>query len=392
MIITLSIYSGHAQNTQIPDLNFELALIGKGLDSGTPNGLVPTANIDTLRFINLNRRNIRDLTGIQDFSALITLHASSNKLRTINVSKNISLREIILNHNELDSIDVSSNLKLTVLQLSYNQIKSIDVSKNRVLWTLSITSNLITKNIDISTNLHLRYLFVGGNNISSLDVTNNSNLLFLNISLTKITQIDLSSNILLEWLLMEHTKINNIDLSNNINLTSIFANKSFLRTLDLSSNTAIDQVEVDSCLLECVNLKNRNNSRIITFSSIGNPNLTCITVDSVPYSLNKWTQKDSWAFFSTGCSNLCNYVGVESYTDSPTSTIYPNPTTNSITISNNTSTPYNTVIYNISGRIVAQVDNAIDDLKMDLRHLSSGLYYVRIEDGEDRSTHKLVLQ
>ena len=59
------------QTTAIPDTAFEQALIDLGYDTGTPNGSVPTANIDTLRHLDISGcRRISDLSGIQDFKAL----------------------------------------------------------------------------------------------------------------------------------------------------------------------------------------------------------------------------------------------------------------------------------------------------------------------------------
>ena len=71
------------QNTAIPDSNFEQMLINLGYDSGTPNGLVPTANIDTITYLNVYSSNISDLTGIEDFTTLKWLRCQANQLTTI---------------------------------------------------------------------------------------------------------------------------------------------------------------------------------------------------------------------------------------------------------------------------------------------------------------------
>lgn len=62
-----------AQTTNIPDPNFEQALIDLGYDSGTIDGSVPTANISGVTSLLVNNKNISDLTGIQDFVALTIL-------------------------------------------------------------------------------------------------------------------------------------------------------------------------------------------------------------------------------------------------------------------------------------------------------------------------------
>ena len=45
LISVVNLTSFFAQNTLIPDPNFEQKLISLGYDSGTPDGSVPTANI-----------------------------------------------------------------------------------------------------------------------------------------------------------------------------------------------------------------------------------------------------------------------------------------------------------------------------------------------------------
>ena len=49
--------------TLIPDANFEQALINLGYDMGTPNGSVPTANINMVTDLNVSNQNISDLLG-----------------------------------------------------------------------------------------------------------------------------------------------------------------------------------------------------------------------------------------------------------------------------------------------------------------------------------------
>ena len=56
----------NAQNTYVPDNNFEQALINLGYDN-TLDDYVLTANIESITYLNITEKNISDLTGIQDF-------------------------------------------------------------------------------------------------------------------------------------------------------------------------------------------------------------------------------------------------------------------------------------------------------------------------------------
>ena len=62
------------QNTLIPDPNFEQALIDLGYDTAPINGSVLTATISGVTNLSVQNKNISDLTGIEDFTALTELY------------------------------------------------------------------------------------------------------------------------------------------------------------------------------------------------------------------------------------------------------------------------------------------------------------------------------
>ena len=88
-VLSFGVVSG--QTTAIPDANFEQALIDLGYDTGTPDGSVPTANINGVTSLYVNGENISDLTGIEDFTALTYLDCGSNPLGSLDVSQNTAL-------------------------------------------------------------------------------------------------------------------------------------------------------------------------------------------------------------------------------------------------------------------------------------------------------------
>ena len=129
---------GFGQQTYVPDTNFEQALINLGYDTGAPNGYIPTSNINTIIYLNINSENISDLTGIEDFTALIDLHCYNNQLTSLDVSTNTALITLYCNKNQLTSLDVSNNTALTRLYCYSNQLTSLDVrnGNNNLLDTM----------------------------------------------------------------------------------------------------------------------------------------------------------------------------------------------------------------------------------------------------------------
>ena len=91
-----------SQNVEIPDQNFEKALIDLGIDSDEKvNGLVLKSDIVLVTSLDVSNKNIKDLTGIEEFSSLIYLNCRNNKLTNLDVSQNIGLIMLSTSVNHL---------------------------------------------------------------------------------------------------------------------------------------------------------------------------------------------------------------------------------------------------------------------------------------------------
>jgi len=161
--------------TNIPDANFEQALINLGYDSGTPDGTVPTTNIASITNLNVNNQNISDLTGIEDFTSLINLFCVSNQLTNLNVSSNTNLVILNCDGNLLTSLDLSNNLSLRALLCQFNQLTSLDLSQNTMLAGLDCYGNQLTE-LDLSLNVNLDSLGCANNLLTCLNIKNGNNL------------------------------------------------------------------------------------------------------------------------------------------------------------------------------------------------------------------------
>ena len=73
-----------AQQTYVPDDNFEQVLINLGYDSILDDS-VTTSNINTLSSLDISASNISNLTGIEDFTALSYLDCSLNQISSLDV-------------------------------------------------------------------------------------------------------------------------------------------------------------------------------------------------------------------------------------------------------------------------------------------------------------------
>ena len=194
LLITALIFAGftaNAQFTLIPDTNFEKALIGLGYDSGPLDNRVPTANINTITFLDVFGKSIVDLTGIEDFTALDTLYCHRNSIDTLDLSRNLALTRLSCGTNVLDTLNVTNNVALTRLYCRDNQLGTLDVSNNTILTLLDCGENNLEK-LDLSLNTSLVSLFFDNNQLYCLNVRNGYNTSISNANFLAINNPNLT--------------------------------------------------------------------------------------------------------------------------------------------------------------------------------------------------------
>ncbi|WP_281231137.1 T9SS type A sorting domain-containing protein [Flavobacterium gelatinilyticum] len=256
------------QYTAIPDPNFEQHIIDLGLDSGKLDGKVLTANISTVKTLSVFSRNISDLTGIEDFTALTSLSCNSNKLSSLDISKNIALTELRCSNNpQLSFLDVSNNVNLNYLYCDNLNLKTLNLKNNLKLIELNCSNNYLT----------------------SLEIPHNRDFTYLDCSFNRLSNLDVSKNFKLNYLDCSYNKIIGLDLSENYLLTTLRCSKNNLFNLNLRSG----------------------NNVIMKIHNLGsNPNLKCISVDKETVNNSLWeTSKDPKASYYNGvCSENIPYT------------------------------------------------------------------------------------
>ncbi len=304
LVLLLSNFFGYSQYTLIPDVNFEQALIGLGIDNGTIDGKVLTMNISNQIGLQVSGKKISDLTGIQDFSALTSLDCNDNNLTNLDVSNNTSLWSLGCSSNQLTSLKI--NTSLTALYCPSNQLTSLDVSKNKSLFGLNCSGNLLTS-LDVSKNTLLTDLYTSYNNLTNLDVSKNTKLSYLWCSSNQLTSIDISKNVALTGLDIGKNQLTKLDFTLNKLLNYLYCPNNQLTILDISKNTSLNSILCNSNQLTNLNLKNGINNTMNVINFISNPNLSCIQVDNVVYSDTKWSSiKDATASYSENCIKTTN--------------------------------------------------------------------------------------
>lgn len=318
-ILLLSISTtSFAQITQIPDPNFEQALIDLGIDSdGIVNGQVFTSDIENVTNLNVNNKGIHDLTGIEGFAALETLDVSSNQVESLSFTQNLALREVIFNHSLwLSEIDLTNNVNLELLRSSFSSLSELDLTNNTKLLELVLGEPAPSSNHEIG-------------------------------------YLDLTQNAMLQKLQL-------------INLQA-------LQTADLRSgnNTILTDVFVE-CTVD---------------GGFDCEPYPCLMVDDVVAAQNNQFPYSEWnvmAIYSEDCTAGLNSNKVATYS------IHPNPAKNELFLTSKyTSGTLTLKIFNIEGKLLSTHNLEVaNQTSIDVSSLTSGIYFLNIEDENGNTTIK----
>ncbi len=263
-----------AQETYVPDLNFEMYLENYGMGNGIiGDQYVTTANIETVTSLSISDLDIADLTGIQDFRDLLNLYCYNNLLTSLDLSQNTQLNHLNFNNNDISSIDLSQNTQLTYLNCSMNNLSTLDVSQNTQL-----------------TNI-----YCSNNNLASLDIGNMSDLSAL-------------------W--CEYNILTTLNVSNCPSLSSVRCRSNQISILDFSNNPALTQLYCwENIVLSEIDFTNGTNTNITNANfGVTNEHLTCIYVDDPAWSEANWTQIGSNThFLASGDMATCEMYQATTY-------------------------------------------------------------------------------
>ncbi len=235
--------TGFSQITQIPDVNFEQALIDLGIDKdGLINGGVATADIIGVTSLDIPGKGIEVLTGIQDFQSLEVLNCHDNLLESLNLNENKSLTFLDCSENKLSSLNTAQLSELTALNCSRNMIGEINLSGNKNLKEFYCQENMLT-NINFKDNLELIALNCANNQFTVLNITFNWKIKQLNFSSNQLTYVDLSNCFKVETFNCSNNPLSSIFLNNMLELKHIeMVNNDQLTHVNFSHNYKMEEI------------------------------------------------------------------------------------------------------------------------------------------------------
>ena len=382
------------QNTVILDPNFEQALIDLGIDKDVVDGLVPTASVSNISYLNISHKNIVDLTGIEAFTSLESLNCIHNDITNLPLSQNTNLSILNCFGNNISQLDLSNNTALTFLNCGYNSLTELNLSNNVNLEHLACETNYLSS-LNLSANSNIHTLYCNNNQIAQLDLIGlnqlatlncsynilselnvgfNPSLTSLNFAYNLLSEINVTQNGALNYFNCQANVLDELDLTFNPLLEQLNCADNNLKNLDVRTNTTLRGLNCKNNKLRCLNVKNGNNVNFIYFYASFNQDLSCVEVDDESYANANWLiHVDPITTFNHNCAGPCGTVSTNDLSN--TFNVYPNPTNDLINIDLG---DYNGVIavnvYDISGRLIFTDNKRI----ISLNDLNKGAYLVQV--------------
>ena len=262
-----------------PDANFR-SYVQTEFDKDGDKKL-SSAEIAAVKEIIASLRGIKNLKGIEFFTALETLNCVQCELTELDVSKNTELTRLECWDNKLTALDVSKNTKLTRLGCWKNKLTALDVSKNTELTSLNCGFNKLTE-LDVSKNTKLEMLdcesdpLLGSMRLTELDVSQNKALKELDCYGIKMRELNVSGCTELEELDCGGNQLIALDVSNNVKLTRLRCGSNQLTALDVSKNLDLTGLYCRDNMLAVLDVS--KNSKLESISC-GKNGLTSLDLD-----------------------------------------------------------------------------------------------------------------
>lgn len=329
-----------AQTINFPDLNLKNLLLSSNQwnfiakDLNGINTVIDTNNDGEIQVnealnissLNFNQTQVRNLSGIQQFSNLNNVVVQGNMyISTVDVSNLANLKQLMIINNAISSINTTGCNQLEKFNLTQNggsitnlnflqnpSLKQIHLINNHylaganfsgypnleeieILHTSTLT-NTFFPNLDLTANINLKKISLELPNLSTLALSQYNALSEVTIKRTKLPSLNLSNNPQLKYLYVgQNSLLNSLNITNNSLLENLLVlhsplltnlaiiNKPILRDVSIGNNgissinftgtSNIVNLSIGSNALSTIDFSPITNLKILNFSENGITNL-----------------------------------------------------------------------------------------------------------------------
>lgn len=186
------------------------------------------SEIDAVTNIDISElTGIRNVKGIEAFTNLKRFISENNYyIESLDFSSNTKLTYFKGSHiNDLSVFNISKNTAIDTLDISWlNKLGKIDLSNNVNLVYLAVEHAGINS-LDVSKLTKLKYFNCNYNKLGTIDITKNTALLYFSCQDNALVTLNLDNNTALTTLNCSHNGIGEVlDIRYNKNLKNFFCN------------------------------------------------------------------------------------------------------------------------------------------------------------------------
>lgn len=194
-------------------------------------------------FLDVFGRDIRDLAGIENFTALKYLDCSENQLTRLELDGCVRLKGLICSNNRLTVLRVRGCVDLNDDFWFYNNpLQTLDVGGCTSLENLNLNEcQLKTLKVDGCTSLEI--LCCSGTQLTSLDLSGCGNLEQLHCHRNQLESLDVRDCIHLKDLSCEENKLTSLDVGEHKDLRWLMCKKNQLTTLNVKNCASLKWLE-----------------------------------------------------------------------------------------------------------------------------------------------------
>ena len=260
-----------------PDANFRKYI--KGNIAGGRDVLTVEER-SKVKIININKKDISDLKGIEAFPNLTELDCGNNSIQKLDLRQNPELKKLICNNNQLTQLDLSKNPDIYYLNCSDNYLEQLDVSHLNGLTNLDCSHNDLEQ-LDVRNSKFLRVLYCSWNRLTELDadVSHKSHLEKVECQNNQLTTLILGQNKLLKKLNCAHNQLTQLNLDNMSALEELNCFDNQLTVLDVSSSQNLTKLWLGDNHLTSLNLDNNPNLNLSSTDIYSGENVYTVTLN-----------------------------------------------------------------------------------------------------------------
>lgn len=197
-------HSLSAQKIVFKDPVFKKVLLNKALKIDLNNNKeIEVSEAAKVKYLDLDNKGIKNLSGINFFSRLEKLHCSRNQLDSLVIKNLPLLKEISCAESQLSYLKLKNLPALNMVVATWNnRLKSLVIDNCSAITQLSVSGNIL-KELNVIKFPKLEMLHAYANEITSIDLSKNPNLRGLTLKDNRLKELDIRNNGKIKYLLID---------------------------------------------------------------------------------------------------------------------------------------------------------------------------------------------